>query len=386
MAPGGMLGAESIKGPSRNPEATMRGTSEWERHCWISGSGMPENISRTPVIPLATSIGKKASGKPKCMCMSQSPGIRNLPRASMICAPGGTLIFFPMARMRPPETTTETSLSGLAEVKSGDARSMTVARWRMRVWARRGMRRKSRAMRTGTGTLHYRIGAGRGFLGNRNVRGPECFMGDHAKRRTRRFRGSGAGSRGRALAFPEIIFPASCDCAIILQRWNGIGKADSVLTRAFPAALCTKCTPHSGERLGRCHTGSGVKDGTVEGRIGHIGKRKGTSRREDTREEGEKGSGEARRGEARRGKEGQEGKSTEGGRGRGCARRGGGSGSETAHGSQVREDTKAGSQEQSSLAEAAEESSEEGGWRGAAIAQAFPRVSHGTQCVRRVAG
>jgi hypothetical protein len=176
---------------------------------------------------------------------------------------------------------------------------------------------------------------------------------------------------------------------VIARSSSSAGTASAKRTpclRAFPAALCTN-VHHTPERaLGDVTRVRSVKDATVEGRIAHIGKRKSTSRREDTREEGEKGSGEARRGEARRGKEGQEGKSTEGGRGRGCARRGGGSGSETAHGSQVREDTKAGSQEQSSLAEAAEESSEEGGWRGAAIAQAFPRVSHGTQCVRRAAG
>jgi hypothetical protein len=60
------------------------------RHCLIGGSG--ENMSRTPVMPLAMKSGKKDSLFHSWTCMSQRPGIRYLPVASITCAPCGSLI------------------------------------------------------------------------------------------------------------------------------------------------------------------------------------------------------------------------------------------------------------------------------------------------------
>src|SRR6185436_8130558 len=53
-----------------------------------------------------------------CTCMSQKPGIRNLPRPSTTCAPCGTVGFLPTAVIRLPVTTTVMSGCGAEPVPS----------------------------------------------------------------------------------------------------------------------------------------------------------------------------------------------------------------------------------------------------------------------------
>src|ERR1051325_357786 len=101
----------------------MRGASLRALHWRITSIGTPVNISRTPVIPFATSLANGGSASGRCMCMSHRPGMRNLPFASMIRASRGMATFLPIAVMRAPSTTTVVFLRGFAPVAS-----MTVAR------------------------------------------------------------------------------------------------------------------------------------------------------------------------------------------------------------------------------------------------------------------
>src|SRR5438309_99403 len=85
--------ANTRRGPSGFPSATLC------RHCRCSGK---PNMMRTPVTPLAVNSGSDGSSY-QCTCMSQRPGIRNLPPASATCAPCGTAIrpVLPSSLMRP---------------------------------------------------------------------------------------------------------------------------------------------------------------------------------------------------------------------------------------------------------------------------------------------
>src|SRR5688572_18142401 len=70
----------TIRGPTTRPDSTS------SRHACTKSRYDP--TSRTPVTPWATVSGKVTSGQPggtpprRCVCMSHSPGIRNLPVAS----------------------------------------------------------------------------------------------------------------------------------------------------------------------------------------------------------------------------------------------------------------------------------------------------------------
>ncbi|PYP40017.1 MAG: hypothetical protein DMD43_09470 [Gemmatimonadetes bacterium] len=117
--PSRMWPEPTIRGPTSSPLLTRDFAD------FIQSSRL--NISRTPVIPLATSSGRKCASSPGIAawtCMSQRPGLRYLPEASITRAPRGavTPASAPSAVMRPFSTTT---------VMPGTARpcstSMTVA-------------------------------------------------------------------------------------------------------------------------------------------------------------------------------------------------------------------------------------------------------------------
>ena len=108
-----------VFGPSSmGPETTMRGPSSVpfatsRRAARIGSRSLP--MSRTPVMPLAMKSGSVTSLPPGTqspknvwMCMSQRPGIRNLPAPSTTRAPAGTLLppVRPTAAMRSPWITT----------------------------------------------------------------------------------------------------------------------------------------------------------------------------------------------------------------------------------------------------------------------------------------
>src|SRR5438874_959369 len=103
----------------------MRGTSGRVRQEASVATGIPEYISRMPVIPFATIAGRALPEASRWTCMSQRPGIRNLPVASITRAPGAGWIFFAMLVMRPSAMATNTSVRGAAPVAS-----ITVACWK----------------------------------------------------------------------------------------------------------------------------------------------------------------------------------------------------------------------------------------------------------------
>ena len=107
----------------------MRGTSGRVRQDASVAIGIPEYISRMPVIPFATSTGRALPEASKWTCISHRPGIRNLPVASMTQAPGAGWVFFAMLVIRPSAMATETSTRGSAPVAS-----MTVACWKTMLW------------------------------------------------------------------------------------------------------------------------------------------------------------------------------------------------------------------------------------------------------------
>ena len=102
------MGPEMImRGPSSAPLATSR------RAARIGSRSLP--MSRTPVIPFATKSGSVTSRPPGTqspknvwMCMSQRPGMRNLPFPSTTRAPFGIFVppDSPTAAMRSPSITT----------------------------------------------------------------------------------------------------------------------------------------------------------------------------------------------------------------------------------------------------------------------------------------
>ena len=105
---------------------------------------------RTPVTPFARKSGKARSAFQTCTCMSQRPGMTNLPRPEMIRAPAGAAIRVAIFWTSPAWMSTSTSLRGGASVMP---MTVTCCRTRSGDWAgarvvvRRSARARTRATR-----------------------------------------------------------------------------------------------------------------------------------------------------------------------------------------------------------------------------------------------